>query len=64
MPLLTVIGNMLQINVSTESIVEKKTHKLVKYKLDERAMSEYLESINSNINEYCMHGIIVYKMHD
>jgi hypothetical protein len=57
MPLLIVIGNVLQRNVNTESIVEKTIHKLVKYRWDERANSEFLDNINSNINKYFMYGI-------
>jgi hypothetical protein len=52
MPLLIVIGNMLQNNVNTESFVEKTTHNLVKYKWDERTKSEFLDLMNTNINEY------------
>jgi hypothetical protein len=38
---------MLQRNVNTESNIEKTTHKLVKYKWDERAKSEFLDIMNA-----------------
>jgi hypothetical protein len=50
MPLLIVIGNVIQRNVNMKSIVEKTTHKLVKYKWDERVKSEFLNIMNININ--------------
>jgi hypothetical protein len=60
MPLLIVIGNMLQINVNMESIVEMITHKLEKYKGDERAKSKFLDIMYSDINKYYMYGIITF----
>jgi hypothetical protein len=57
MPLLIVIRNTIHGNVNMKSIVEKTTHILVKYKWDERVKSEFLDTMNSNINEYCMYGI-------
>jgi hypothetical protein len=58
MPLLIVIEKMPQRNVNMVSIVEKTTHKLVKYKCDETAKSELLDIMKSNTNESCIYGII------
>jgi hypothetical protein len=55
MPLLAVTESMLQRNVNTESIVEKTTHKLVKYKWDERAVR--VPRYRSYVNKYCTYGI-------
>jgi hypothetical protein len=51
MPFLIVIGNVLHRNVNTESIVEKKTHKLVNCKWDERTKSEFHDIMYNSINE-------------
>jgi hypothetical protein len=56
MPLLIEIGNVILRNVNTEFIVKQITHKLVKYRWDERVKLEFLDSMNSNINELLYSG--------
>jgi hypothetical protein len=51
------VGNMLQRNMNTESIVEKITHNLVKYECYERAKSELLDVMNSNISQCSMYKV-------
>jgi hypothetical protein len=51
------LGNMLQRNMNAGSSVQKRTHNLVKYKCDERAKSELLDIVNSNMNQYSVYKV-------
>jgi hypothetical protein len=64
MPLLTEIGNVILRNVNTQFIVKQITHKLVKYNWDERVTFEFLNIMNSNVNELCMQGIRYFLQKD
>jgi hypothetical protein len=43
--------------VNTEFTDKQVTHKVVKYRWDERVKEEFLDIMNSNVNEICMQGI-------
>jgi hypothetical protein len=62
MPLLIEIGNVILRNVNTEFIVKQITH--IKYRWDERVKLEFLDIMNSNVNEYCMQVIRYFLQKD
>jgi hypothetical protein len=64
MPLLIEIGNVMFRNGNTEFIDKQVTHKVVKYRWDERVKSEFLDIMNSNGNEPCMQGIRYFLQKD
>jgi hypothetical protein len=57
MPLLIEIGNVILRKGNTEFIDKQITHKVVKYRWDERVKMKFLDIMNSNVNELCMQGI-------
>jgi hypothetical protein len=57
MPLVVVLGDITYRKADTNVTVRDTGHKSVKYRWDEKAKLEFLDILNSNINEYCMHGI-------
>jgi hypothetical protein len=64
MPLLIEIGNVILRNGNTEFIDKQVTHKVVKYRWDERVKLEFLDIMNSNGNELCMQGIRYFLQKD
>jgi hypothetical protein len=64
MPLLIEIGNVISRNGNTEFIDKQITHKVVKYRWDERVTLEFLDIMNSNVNELCMQGIRYFLQKD
>jgi hypothetical protein len=57
MPSLIEIGNVILRNGNTEFIDKQVAHKVVKYRWDERVKLEFLDIMNSNVNELCMQRI-------
>jgi hypothetical protein len=49
---------------STESIDKQVTHKVEKYRWDERVKEEFLDTMNSNVNVICMQGIKYFLQKD
>jgi hypothetical protein len=52
------VASRYTVYATAAHFVERTIHKSVKYELDERAKSVFLNIMNSNINEYCMYGNI------
>jgi hypothetical protein len=50
MPLLIEIGNVILRKGNTEFIEKQVTHKVVKYRWEERVKLELLDIMNSNVN--------------
>jgi exonuclease III len=55
MPLLIELGNAIFRDV--KFVHKQITHKIVKYRWDERVKFEFLDIMNSNVNEDCMQGL-------
>jgi hypothetical protein len=55
--LLIEIGKKMSGNGSMEFIDKQGTHKVEKFRWDERGKEEFLDIMNSNVNEICMQGI-------
>jgi hypothetical protein len=64
MPFLIEIGKVIVRNGNTEFIDKQVIHKVVKYRWDERVKEEFLDIMNSNVNEICMQGIKYFLQKD
>jgi hypothetical protein len=64
MPLLIEIGKVIVRNGNTEFTDKQVTHEVVKYIWDERVNEEFLDIMNSNVNEICMQGIKYFLQKD